>query len=124
MKLINASRRPRGIPLDEFVTLPAGGEVDINEYQLSQLQKRPMVRNWMQAGVLLVQQGDAAPEKGPVKEVRRGPDLPEGITGTGIEHEDLGGGWTHLWVNGFKCTDKAVRKKQAEKMALDYRENA
>jgi len=46
--------------------------------------------------------------------------LPEGITGQGTEVHHLGGGWYEVYVNGFKVTDRNVRKDEAKTIAEEY----
>lgn len=116
MKLTNTSKRERGIPLaDRLEVVPPGGEIEITEQDLARINRFVTSKTWLERGLITVS-GEKVKKKA---DERVAPELPEGVTGTGIEYE-MRGSWCHLWVNGERCTDKLVRKAQAEEMAKDY----
>lgn len=51
-------------------------------------------------------------------------DLPEGVTGNGVEIHTPGGGWYRVYVDGTEVTDGNVRKAQAEAIAEEHRNAA
>ena len=121
MKLINKSNRARAIPHASGVEiLNAGGEMDVSDIQLAELNRFPMVKQWIYQGLLKVEKGKAAQDKKPTTETRSGPELPEGLTGIGTEIHHHGGGWYSVYHEGMPCSDEKVRKARAEEIAADY----
>lgn len=48
-------------------------------------------------------------------------DLPEGLTGKGVEIHSPSSGWYQVFVDGISVTEKNVRKAEAEELAETYR---
>lgn len=127
----NNGRRRIGVPVRQAFVLAVGETREITDKELAELESNNTAVRWIASGILSVRKGKASAKKAvepdaPTKEEpEESPsdnlqDLPEGLTGEGIEYEVFGGGWCHLWVNGFRVTDKKVRKSEAEEMAADY----
>lgn len=134
-RLANKARRRLGIPGRPAIILGPGESVELSNEVHAKLLLNKTTANWLERGILEIYDGDA-PEK-PVtvkkepmaipasvvrrKDVAQPPEpLPEGITGEGVELNHKGGGWWEVWVNGFKVTDRNVRKEEAETIASEY----
>ena len=122
MKLTNLSKRDRGIPCADATRVVApGADTEISDDDLKHMMRFPMTQQWLDKGLIAIE--GRAEAKSPARPIqtaaRKGPDLPDSITGVGIEYEQRGS-WFHLWVNGLRATDKLVRKAQAEEMAKEY----
>jgi len=119
MKLKNNTGRERILhgPV-EMYTLPARGEISITERELIDLKRHGNTKNWLHKGYITVEEGE--PEPKPEPKPGGGPDLPEGVTGEGTEVFHHGAGWYSVFVNGMPCTDKRLRKDDAEAIAADY----
>jgi len=119
MKLVNASRRERGIPLSDFVVLPPGGELNVTSDEVERLKKDGSTAVALHKGWLKVLDGNAKPLPVNSTQTRDVPKLPEGLTGQGVEFHRTGS-WFSVFVNGMAATDKPVRKTEAERIAADY----
>jgi len=134
MKFItNKGRRRLGVPGRPALILDPNQSAQIDESQLDALRRNRTVARWLEAGVLVLSNEAGVAEKpAPMPKVRPGARvvaerdkrveavLPEGVTGTGAEIYQAGGGWYEVYVNGFKVTDKKVRKDEAETIAAEY----
>lgn len=145
-KVTNNAGRRIGLPIRQAFTLDPGETREVTDGQLSEMESNKTTSRWMDSGVLTVdseqprppKKAKASPGDDPPPEALTKPEkggktqtkaeeepaeeLPEGITGEGIEYEQYPGGWYHLWVNGFRVTqDNKVRKAEAEHMAKEYR---
>lgn len=131
--LVNNGKRRLGVPGRPAIILDGGASVPITDAQVKDLKRNRTVSRWLNRGVLKIREDDgreikpdSKPAPGP--HVRRPVDrgkrekqvLPEGVTGKGFEIHEKGGGWYDVYVNGFKVTDRSVRKAEAEGMAKDY----
>jgi hypothetical protein len=139
MKLINKGARRLGIPGRPAIILDPGRAVSITEAQLEFIRKNRTSGRWLESGVLEVS-GNSKPVKvevevtppippkrhpvqqnKPVKaDEREVVELPEDVTGEGTETHHAGGGWYEVYVNGFKVTDRKVRKDEAASIAAEY----
>ena len=148
MKLVSKAQRRLGIPGRPAILLDPQSAVEIDERQMSEMLRNRTVHLWMQRRLLVVLDergndvtpveaigGDSSASESVPKPVlkprsrkkpalrtdlRPEPELPEGVEGEGVEIHHLGGGWYQVYVNGFKATDKNVRKDEAEAIAKDY----
>ena len=135
--LINNGRRRLGIPGRPAIILKPGEFVPVNDAQLAEMHKNKTVTRWLNRGVLeLREEGDVevkTPKTVPAKrqsiprssrakrrDVRETLVLPDGVTGKGVEVHHKGGGWFEVYVNGFKVTDKNIRKTEAQDIATEY----
>jgi hypothetical protein len=136
--LINKGRRRLGIPGRPAIILDAGANVTLTDEQLESIQENRTVTRWLEVGVLEITDGSAlkadkqgqvprpkTPKPRPAATPRRDDErdvekLPEGVTGDGVEMHHLGGGWWQVFVNGFKVTDRNVRKDEAKSIAAEY----
>lgn len=137
-KLTNRGTRRLGVPGRPAIILNPNESALINKDQLAEMQKNRTVSRWLESGVLLLSEpgenDDLAPPPQRQSRARRNPKalprrdqrkvekLPEGVKGEGVEYNHLGGGWYQVYVNGFKVTDRNVRKAEAETMATEYEE--
>ena len=119
MKLVNTSRRERGIPLAEFTILPIGGEIDVSSDEVERLKKDGSTSVALHKGWLKVLDGKAKLLPITNSETRDVPALPDGLTGRGTEYHRTGKGY-FVYVNGMAANDQPVRKKEAERIAADY----
>jgi len=131
--LINKGRRRLGIPGRPAIILDPNQSVEINEARQDDLTRNRTVARWLETGTLVITD-DGNPQKPtPIVTPRRQAVtarekrdqreeivLPEGITGQGTEVHHLGGGWYEVYVNGFKVTDRNVRKDEAKTIAEEY----
>jgi len=131
--LINKGRRRLGIPGRPAIILDPNQSVEINEARQDDLTRNRTVARWLETGMLVITD-DGNPQKPtPIVTPRRQAVtarekrdqreeivLPEGITGQGTEVHHLGGGWYEVYVNGFKVTDRNVRKDEAKTIAAEY----
>ena len=124
MKLINCSKRERGIPYpEETKRLGPGEEMPIDIVQYDHLLSHPMAQAWLQQGLIKIERGDAAePEPAAHSDERDHDPLPEGLTGQGTEIHDHGGGWFSVYHEGMPCTDVKIREEQAKAIAAEYEE--
>ena len=135
MKLKNAGRRRLGVPGRPALILEPNQIVDVDASQMDEFQKNRTVCRWLESGVLILFDGAEKASPVPVfvtpkptrpvgikpdRDVREEQVLPKGITGEGVERNHLGGGWWEVYVNGFKVTDRNVRKDEAETIAAEY----
>lgn len=142
--LTNKGPRRLGVPGRPALVLDMGKGTAISDRQLAEIQKNRTVARWLQSGILVVTESEDGPDAEPIKitppvarvapkgrsgvRVARGHDtreplvLPEGIEGKGTELHYVGGGWYELYVNGFKVSDRSIRKDEAEAMAAEYEE--
>jgi hypothetical protein len=134
--LTNKGARRLGVPGRPAIILNANESVPISDSQLENIQKSSTAVRWLESGVLLITDGEPGPEiepKPPSKAkpgVRRTSNrdkrekvvLPDGVTGEGTECHHKGGGWWEVYVNGFRVTDRNVRKDEAETIAAEYDE--
>jgi hypothetical protein len=138
--LVNKGRRRLGISGRPALILNADEAVKIGDDQLAEISKNRTVARWLESGVLCVmseQEYDAqnhaktvVPKqerprparrtRPPKKDDRKVEPLPDGVTGEGFEIHHSGGGWYQVFVNGFKVTDRNVRKDEAVAMEDDY----
>lgn len=138
-RIINNGRRRLGISGRPAIILNPNESREIDDYQLDEIRKNRTVANWIEAGILTVSDGDekieatatVKPKKativhsksirpGAPRDERQAEPLPDGIEGEGIETHHLGGGWYQVYVNGFKVTDRNVRKDEAKEIASEY----
>ncbi len=141
--LTNKGRRRLGVPGRPALILDAGQGISISDSQIDEIHKNRTVVRWLQSGILVITDGPidlnpvqekqpakAAPKARPRSGVRTAAKrdqreplvLPEGVTGEGTELHHVGGGWYHVYVNGFAVTDRTVRKDEAESIATEYEE--
>jgi len=135
-QLINKGRRRLGVPGRPAIILDPNQSVVIDDRQADEIQKNRTCARWLQVGVLVLTESDGVviqPEKvvrQPIvrkrqrvvakRDEREEVVLPESVTGEGVEIHHLGGGWYEVWVNGFKVTDKNIRKDTAQAIAGEY----
>ncbi len=138
-KLTNKGARRLGVPGRPAIILDPAQSVSITDAQLQDIRKNRTVARWLESGVLVLgdqpvkvevdvkQLKSAAPKKRPVQQPRpisqdkrEVVDLPDGVTGDGVEKHHAGGGWWDVYVNGFKVTDRKVRKDEAGSIAAEY----
>ena len=140
MQIINKAKRRLGIPGRRALLLDPGQSELISEKQLEEMKKNRTVARWIQSGVLLISE-DGSPAQGKIvnakqqqvkvypgerkvpvhpRDTNPAPNLPDGIKGKGAEFNHLGGGWWEVYINGFKVTDKNVRRQEADSIAADY----
>jgi len=137
-KLTNNGSRRLGVPGRPALILSPSESALIDDDQLRIMQQNRTVSRWLESGVLsltkpgaddkYIEQPARKPsraKRNPVKrhqrkDERKVQELPEGLTGDGIEYNHLGGGWWQVFVNGFKVTDRNVRKAEAETIATEY----
>lgn len=137
-KLINKGRRRLGVPGRPAIILQPNESIVLNESRAADLVNNRTAVRWLERGVLVLTEYDGAEEEPkPVipKPIVRRPQrpglkmkrddrepvvIPDGLTGEGIERHHLGGGWYEVWVNGFKVTDKNVRKDEAISIEGEY----
>ena len=142
LKLTNTGRRRLGILGRPALIIEAGQSVPITEQRLEEIKSNRTSARWLERGILTVSDGnepvkvevDVKPTP-PVTRKERIPqplpqdrerdkreevELPEGVEGTGTELHHAGGGWWEVYVNGFKVTDRKVRKDEAESIAEEY----
>ena len=121
MKLVNTSKRARSINTGfEFLVLEPGEEYPVTAADLAEMRRHTMFATWVQRGHLTIKDGEAKKPLPVAVEERKGPELPEGLSGKGTELHDEGGGWFTVWHEGMPCTDEKVRKDRAEEIAKDY----
>ncbi len=134
----NNGRRRLGIPGRPAIILEVGKTAAVNGEQLTEMKRNRTFEHWVQTGVISVNDQQSkdksepqafAPKPEPPLQPpptrvdydkRIEEPLPDGVTGSGTELHDVGGGWWSVYVNGFKVTDKNVRKKKAEQIAKEY----
>jgi len=138
MKLTNAGRRRLGVPGRPALILDPNQSVLVDSSQIDQMRKNRTVSRWLESGVLVLSDDEG---KTPVpvyvtpnppvrttgvrvarvdRDQREEVTLPKGVTGEGVERFHLGGGWWEVYVNGFKVTDRNVRKDEAQSIAAEY----
>jgi len=133
MKLKNAGRRRLGVPGRPALILDPNQTAEVSLAQIDDFRRNRTVARWLEAGVLVLSDSDGVvevprpvPKTKPGVRTRQHHDqreevvLPEGITGQGVERNHLGGGWWEVYVNGFKVTDRNVRKEEAQSIADEY----
>ena len=132
-KLINKGRRRLGIPGRPAIILEPNESAVVDEVQVSEMRRNRTVARWLEAGVLVLMNDDGVveipkPEQKtrPGLRVKKDRDkrvevvLPEGVSGKGVERNHIGGGWWEVYVNGFKVTDRNIRKDEAKSIAAEY----
>jgi len=140
--LVNKCRRRLGIPGHPAIILAPGESKPVSEQKIKEMQANKTISRWLNNDVLeLLDESEqkarhTQPAKPPPRErqkppmrtrpgvkndVREPQVLPEGLSGEGIELHHKGGGWYEVYVNGFKVTDKNVRKDEAEEIATEYK---
>jgi hypothetical protein len=137
-RIINHGRRRLGISGRPAIILGPNESQEITEQQEQALRENRTNANWLQNGVIEIVDGDAPIEPKPMikperqkvvsattrpgtpRDERQDEPLPEGLTGEDVEMHHLGGGWYQVYVNGFKATDRNVRKAEAEEITKDY----
>lgn len=120
MKLVNTSSRDMAIPTQIETTILKPNEfLVVSKTELEQLKRDSQIRNWLHRGMLSTQSGGNT-EHAADKPKEEKSDLPEGVTGKGVEIVEHKGGWFSVHVDGMPCTDKKVRKDQADEIAADY----
>jgi len=137
MKLTNKGARRLGVPGRPAIILDPGKSVTLDEKQLAHVRKNRTIGRWLDMGVLELSDG-AEPakvevtkpvpsKKQPVQQPkpivaddREVINLPGDVTGEGTETHHAGGGWYEVYVNGFKVTDRKVRKDEAASIAAEY----
>jgi len=134
MKVItNKGRRRLGVPGRPALILDPGQSASVDSQQLESFRRNRTVSRWLEAGVLVLSDEVGVVEvPKPQPKVRPGirvaverdkrveEVLPEGVTGQGVEISQSGGGWYQVYVNGFKVTDRNVRKDEAESISAEY----
>ena len=55
-----------------------------------------------------------------VAETAKPVDLPDGVTGKGVEKVHRGGGWWGVYVDGIEVSNGNVRKERAEELVAEY----
>jgi hypothetical protein len=134
MKTIsNNTRRSLGIPGAVAIVLEPGGTVEVSESRYDEMRNNRMVNQWFQRGML--SEGGKAPErakksapeavspaqKRSARSDRPAEPLPDGVDEVGVHLYHVGGGYYHVYVNGFKVTTDKVRgKANAEEVAAEY----
>jgi hypothetical protein len=133
--LTNKGARRLGVPGRPAIVLDPGQGVSITNEQLDEIRQNRTNARWLKSGVLEISDEPArveidvkppASKKHPQKTKRPRPDkreaveLPDGVTGDGVEQYHAGGGWWEVYVNGFKVTDRKVRKDEAGSIAAEY----
>lgn len=137
-RVINNGRRRLGIPGRPAIILNPKESVSITDEQEKAITENRTAARWLDVGVIAIVD-DSAPVESPQRvkserlpvtsatrrpasgaDVRQPETLPDGISGEGIERHHLGGGWYQVYVNGFKVTDRNVRKTEAEQIESEY----
>ena len=136
--LTNTGRRRIGIPVRPALILDGGQSVSVTDEEVNAIRKNRTVERWLESGVLTLSDGPVkvevdvethktfAPQRKPrvpkiaKPDTREVVNLPEGVTGEGVECHHAGGGWWEVYVNGFKVTDRKVRKDESESIASEY----
>lgn len=139
--IINTGRRRLGVPGRPALILEPNNPVAVTGEQLDVMRKSRTVQRWLEIGLLVLADADNVPAptfdetpqpKKPTglvvqerrtkhkADAREEVKLPDGVSGQGVELNHLGGGWWEVWVNGFKVTDRNVRKAEAKSIASEY----
>jgi hypothetical protein len=139
--LLNNGRRRLGIPGHPAIILAPGEATPVDDLQIKEMHKNKTVVRWLESETLVLDDAEKIKElqdkpatkkaekpKRPArprpprgkKDEREPQVLPDGLTGKGVELNHLGGGWYEVFVNGFKVTDKNVRKDEAQEIATEY----
>ena len=139
--LVNTGKRRLGIPgRPSAIILRPGESVPVDDKQIAELENNRTVSKWLHHGTLSIRDADGepvAPKREPLpgsglkrvaperpvrvkNDVREEQTLPEDVKGEGVEISQRGGGWYDVYVNGFKVTDKTVRKDEATDIAARY----
>ena len=116
--LTNTGRRRLGLPGRPAIVLDPGQTVEISDGQLKAIMANSTSARWVNSGVLSLNGGVV---KVDTVTAATKLDIPEKLTGSGVELYDRGGGWWDIYVNGFKVLDKSVRRAKAEELAEEYR---
>jgi len=138
-QLTNMGTRRLGIAGRHALILNPRESAQVTDAQVTEMKKNRTTARWLEAGVLVLTGDDGNIEvhvpiqrqkRSPAIAVRKIPRvdrdkreeavLPEGVEGEGVEHHHAGGGWWDVYVNGFKVTDRKVRKDEAESIAAEY----
>ena len=132
-KLINKGRRRLGIPGRPALILEPNESAVVEESQIADMRRNRTVARWLEVGVLILIDDDGMievpkpqPKARPRARVKADRDqrvevvLPEGVTGKGVERKHTGAGWWEVYVNGFKVTDRKVRKDESLSIAKEY----
>lgn len=119
MKTItNKAQRRLGLPGRPALILNPGESKEITDQDFELITSNRTAARWIERGIIDV--GGKVKETKPQEQTREKEVIPEGLTGKGFEILNEGGGWYSAWVNGFKVTDKKVRKADAEALEADY----
>ena len=131
--LINKGRRRLGIPGRPAIILDPNQSVEITEARQDEISRNRTVARWLETGTLIITDDGKPQEPKAIVTARRSAIttkakrdqreeivLPEGVTGKQVETHHLGGGWYEVYVNGFKVTDRNVRKDEAKTIAEEY----
>jgi hypothetical protein len=132
--IINNGRRRLGVPSRPALILNPKESAPITDVQIEQLLAQRTASRWLESGVLEIKDSAEAEAPAMVKvaerpkvvrkykdrDERKPEELPDGVTGEGVETHHLGGGWYCVFVNGFRVTDSNVRKDAAETIASEY----
>jgi len=124
--LTNTGRRRLGLPGRPAIVLDPGQTVEISDGQLKAIMANSTSARWVNSGVLSLN-GNGGVDTSGANTVDASfaaatkLDIPEKLTGSGVELYDRGGGWWDIYVNGFKVLDKSVRRAKAEELAEEYR---
>lgn len=140
-KILNNSRRSRGIPGSPALILAPGEEKKVNETFFESMLKNHTVSQWISQGLIVVDGENVEPpakrELKPRKQSGVGlnrraartatqrdippPELPDGVEEKGVFLHHHGGGYYDVYVNGIKVTTEKVRGKDvANEIAAEY----
>lgn len=126
--ITNGGKRRLGLSGRPSIVLDAGETQEISATQFHSLRENKTTMRWMDSGLLTVQDppekhddSKLVLKKPAVKQEEYKDELPQGITGVGVELHKVGRGWYTVYVNGFAVTDGKVRKDEAESIALEYK---
>jgi hypothetical protein len=134
-RIVNKGRRRLGIPGRPAIILGPNEAAEVEDSAYKALLNNKTVARWFEYGVLVIEKTErpnhdklVTPRSKRVEPLRtrRTEDkrteepVPEGVSETGIVIHHAGGGWYQVYVNGFKVTDRNVRKDEAESIVKDY----
>ncbi len=133
--LTNNGKRRLGIPGRPAIILASGeSSPPLSDAQIKVIKRNKTVARWLDRNILSLHEHDdeVIPPKNRAvpkararsrnrRDERKEQVLPKDVTGEGIEVHHNGGGWYEVYVNGFKVTDRNVRKDEAEEIAAEYK---
>lgn len=107
--LTNKGKREVGLPAPVYgaIVLLAGGFVQISNDHYEELIKTLQTQDAIRNGIIVVKHCEDKPKV-------------EEWVDSGVKLVSQKGGWWKVYVNGHLVTDKAVRKEEAEKIAVQY----